>query len=125
MVKVRPAVFWVIVVIASAIDILAMWVLRHVEFGAAARVAISLAPVPGNVWLIVMVLQQVRHLDEFQKRVHFEAVVVAFLTTGVSVFIYGYLETARVVPRMDLLFIWAFMGVSYVIGYAVSCRQYR
>jgi len=117
--------FWFIAVVASCIDIAAMWVLRHVELGAIGRVAVALTPVPGNVLLVAMVVRQVRHLDEFKKRLHFEAVVIAFLLTGVSVFVYGFLETAHAVPRMDLMFIWAFMGISYCVGYAVSCRQYR
>ncbi|HZR26613.1 MAG TPA: hypothetical protein VFA59_23665 [Vicinamibacterales bacterium] len=118
-------IFWFIVVVASFLDIASMWVLRHVELGTIARVAVALSPVPGNVLIVGLVVRQIRRLDEFQKRLHFEAVVIAFLLTGVSVFVYGYLETAQAVPRMDLMFIWAFMGISYVVGYAISCRQYR
>src|SRR5262249_35435690 len=125
MVNIRPTAIWPVVVVASLIDVAAMWVLRHMELIWAARVAVALAPAPGNIAIIAIVLQQVRRLDEFQKRVHFEAVVVAFLTTGVSVFIYGYLETAKAVPRLDLMFIWVFMGISYIVGYALSIRQYR
>jgi hypothetical protein len=117
--------FWLIVVVASCIDIAAIWVLRHLELGLAARVGVALSPLPGNLALVVLVVKQIRRLDEFQKRVHFEAVVIAFLMTGVSVFIYGYLETARLVPRMDLMFIWAFMGIAYIAGYAIAAGQYR
>jgi len=117
--------FWLLLIVASGIDIGAIWVLRHIELGGAARIAIALSPVPGNIALVALVVRQIRRLDEFKQRVHFEAVVIAFLMTGVSVFIYGFLETARAVPRFDLLFIWAFMAISHVVGYAISYRHYR
>jgi hypothetical protein len=116
--------FILIAIIASSIDIAAEWILTHVQLAPSARIAVACVPIPGNVVLIVLVVQAIRKLDEFKKRVHFEAVVIAFLSTGVIVFIYGFLQKANALPPFNAFLIWAFMLVTYVIGYAVAIRQY-
>jgi hypothetical protein len=109
----------------SAVDVWAGWALGHTDLSRSARRGVALLPLPGNIALIAMVLARIRSLDEFQRRVHFEAVVVAFLATGVAVFIYGYLRQANAVGPLNAAWVWAFMGVSYATGYAIAIRQYR
>lgn len=117
--------FFLVLLAASAVDIGAGWALGNLALGLSARIAVALLPVPGNLALIVLVLARIRSLDEFQKRIHFEAVVVAFLSTGVAVFVYGYLQKADVVGPLNAAFVWLFMGVSYAIGYVVAIKHYR
>ena len=95
------------------------------ELGQTARVTIALLPIPANVWLIAIILRSLRKLDDFLKRIQFEAVAVAFLTTGMAALTYGQLQTAEVVGPLNGGTIWAFMLVSYVLGYAVAARHYR
>ena len=78
-------VFVLAFLLATAIDIGASWALGRMELGSTARIAVALTPLPGDVVLIFLVLRRIRRLDEFQKRVHFEAVTVAFLSTGAAV----------------------------------------
>ncbi len=110
---------------ASAIDIGSAWVLNHLQLNPAGRLAVALCPVPGNLILIALVLRAIRKLDEFQQRLHFEAVVVAFLATGVIVFIYGFLEKAGVVSPLNTWFIWLFMAITYAAGYGIAVRHYQ
>jgi len=117
--------FFLVLVLASAIDVGAIWALRRFELGQAARIAVALLPLPGNVALIALVLRQIRGLDEFQQRIHFEAVVVAFLSTGVAVFLHGYLQKAQAVGPLNTGFIWVFMFVSYGIGYLIAVNHYK
>jgi hypothetical protein len=119
------ALFVLVLILASAIDIGAIVALRQFELGLAARIAVALLPLPGNVALIAMVLRGIRKLDEFQKRIHFEAVVVAFLATGVAVFVYGYLQKANAVGPLNTAFIWAFMAVTYSAGYFIAANHYK
>ena len=114
-----------IVLVACAIDLAASLLLRGTGLGFAARVAVALLPLPGNIAIIVLVLRRIRGLDDFQKRIHFEAVTLAFLSTGVGVFLYGYLELARAAGPFDTRLIWVFMLVSYGIGYFVAASRYR
>ena len=118
-------VFLLTAVFASAIDFAAASLLRNSALGTVGRIAIALMPLPGDIALIVLVAMAVRRLDEFQKRVHFEAVTVAFLSTGVAVFIYGYLQTAHVVGALNTALIWAFMLIFYAVGYVIAARHYR
>ena len=116
--------FIIIAIVASSIDIAAEWILTHRALTSPVRVAVACTPIPGNVALVVLVVRAIRKLDEFKKRVHFEAVVIAFLSTGVLVFIYGFLQQADVLPPFNGFLIWAFMLVTYGIGYAIAIRQY-
>jgi hypothetical protein len=110
---------------ASAIDIGSSWVLNHIELTSTGRLVVALCPLPGNLVLIALVLRAIRKLDEFQQRLHFEAVVVAFLATGVIVFIYGFLEKAGAVSPLNTWFIWLFMAITYAAGYGIAARHYR
>lgn len=118
-------VFLVTALLASAIDVLASLLLRNPELGSAARIAIALMPLPGDIALIFLTLRAIRTLDEFQKRLHFEAVTVAFLSTGVAVFVYGYLQKAHVVGFLNAGVVWAFMLLFYGIGYVIAASHYR
>ena len=111
--------------LASAIDIGSALMLRHLDLGPAARIAAALLPVPANVVLLVMIVRSVRRLDEFQRRIHLEAVVIAFLATGLAVFVYGYLQMAQAVGALNMELVWGFMGIFYVLGYFISARHYR
>lgn len=111
--------------LAAAIDIGASFALRQPDFGSTTRVAIALMPIPGNIALIVVVLRGIRRLDEFQKRIHFEAVTVAFLSTGVAVFVYAYLQKAQAVGPLNMELVWAFMLIFYAIGYCIAASHYK
>jgi hypothetical protein len=122
----RWIVFLLVVLLASAIDLLASSLLRNPTLGSgAARIAIALMPLPGDIALIFLVLRAVRRLDEFQKRVHFEAITVAFLSTGVAVFVCGYLQQAHIVGFLNSGVVWAFMLIFYALGYLIAANHYR
>ena len=121
----RWIVFLLVALLASAIDLLASFLLRNPTLGSAARIAIALMPLPGDIALIVLVLRAVRRLDEFQKRVHFEAITVAFLSTGVAVFVCSYLQQAHIVGFLNSAVVWAFMLIFYALGYLIAAYHYR
>ena len=113
------------VLLSAVIDIGASWALEHIELGRTARLAVALAPIPAKIAVIALILQAIRRLDEFQKRVHFEAVTVAFLSTGVAVIIYGYLERAQAVGPLNIEVVWTFMLFFYAIGYFIAKVHYK
>ena len=110
---------------ATAVDIGAAYVLDHIDLSEPARVAVALLPLPGCIALLVTILQIIRRLDEFQKRVQFEAVVIAFLATGVAVFVYGYLQKAQVAGPLNMGLVWLFMVAFYGIGYFIAVSHYK
>ena len=123
--RVSAAGFLAVAIAATAVDIATAWALDTLPLAGAPRLAVALLPLPGNLALIVLVLGRIRTLDEFQKRIHFEAVVVAFLATGVAVFIYGYLQKAQAVGPINAALVWLLMAVSYAAGYVIAVRHYR
>jgi hypothetical protein len=121
----RLIVFFVVLLLAAVIDIGAFWVLGRIELGHAARLVVALSPLPADIALIALVLLRIRRLDEFQKRVHFEAVTVAFLSTGVAVFVYGYLQRAHAAGPLKAGVVWAFMLLFYAVGYFIAMSHYK
>jgi len=121
----RFIVFSITLLAATAVDIGASWALGHLDLGATARIVVALLPLPGNIALIALALQGIRRLDEFQKRIQFEAVTLAFLSTGVAVFVYGYIQKAHAVGPLNMGLVWAFMLLFYAIGYGIAVSHYR
>jgi hypothetical protein len=118
-------VFIAVLLLASGIDLLASSLLDRPELSRAARLALALMPLPGDIALIVLALRWLRRLDEFQKKVHLEAVATSFLSTGVAVFIYGYLQTAHLVGDLQVGLVWIFMLIFYAAGYLIAATHYR
>jgi hypothetical protein len=118
-------VFIAVLLLASGIDLLASSLLDRPGLSRAARLAFALMPLPGDIALIVLALRWLRRLDEFQKKVHLEAVATSFLSTGVAVFIYGYLQTAHLVGDLQVGLVWIFMLIFYAAGYLIAATHYR
>ena len=121
----RRTVLLVTLLSSVVIDVGASWAIGHIELGSTARIAVALAPLPAKIAVIALILQAIRRLDEFQKRVHFEAVTVAFLSTGVAVIVYGYLEKAQAVGPLNMGLVWTFMLFFYAIGYFIAKVHYK
>ncbi len=117
--------FWAVLGIGTAIDITAGWLLRQPGYRPQARVLFALLPIPMNLVLVALIVRRIRQLDEFLRHVHLEAVAIAFLLSGVAVFIYGYLQQAQVVHPLNFGIVWIFMVVFYGIGYGIAARHYR
>jgi hypothetical protein len=117
--------FWAALAVGSAIDLAAGWLLRQPGYSPNARILFALLPIPLNLVLVALIVRRIRQLDEFLRHVHLEAVAIAFLLTGVAVFVYSYLQQAHVVHPLNFGIVWIFMLVFYGIGYVIAARHYR
>ncbi len=117
--------FLLVVSVAATVDKVADWALANLAAGIPMRILVALLPLPGNLAIIALVLDRIRRLDEFQKRIHFEAVVTGFLGTGVAVFIHAYVGRAVAAGPLTAGWVWVFMAVSYALGYVMAMRHYR
>jgi hypothetical protein len=115
----------VVLCVAAAIDIGAGWLLAQPGFGSHARILFALLPIPANLVLVAVIVRTIRRLDEFLRHVHLEAVAIAFLLTGLAVFVHGYLQRAHVVRPLNVGIVWIFMALFYGIGYVIAQRHYR
>jgi hypothetical protein len=111
--------------LATVIDVGAGWWLGRPGLGQNARIAIALLPIPANLMLVTRIVRTIRRLDDFLRQVHLEAVAIAFLLTGLAVFVYGYLERAQAVRPLNVAVVWLFMAIFYGIGYLIAARHYR
>ena len=110
---------------AMVIDVGAGWLLRRPELSPSLRMLVALSPIPANLLLVGLIVTAIRRLDEFLRYVHFEAIAIGFMLTGLAVFIYGYLQMARAVPPLNFGIVWLFMVLFYGIGYVIAARHYR
>lgn len=118
-------VFIAVLLLASGVDLLASSLLTQPGLSRTTRLAFALMPLPGDIALIVLALGWLRRLDDFQKKVHLEAVATSFLSTGVAVFIFGYLQTAHLVGNLQAGLVWIFMLIFYAVGYLIAAGHYR
>ncbi|EIU5454198.1 TPA: hypothetical protein ACPHWC_005342 [Pseudomonas aeruginosa] len=89
----------------------------------AGRVFLALLPVPPMVALALVVIRYLRRLDEMARRIHLEALALAFVGTALLTFTYGFLETIGF-PKLSMFFVWPLMGAFWVIGCVLGLRRY-
>ena len=64
-------------------------------------------------------------LPQYQPRVHFEAVAVAFISTGLTALLWGYLQKADILGPVNVGLVLVPMTVLYCVGYVVAARHYK
>ena len=91
------------------------------------RVPLALAPLPGFLFFLATVIAAVRGLDELGRRIHLEALAVAFPLATVLLMVLGLLQTAVALPEQDWSFrhVWYWLPVFYFAGLAIAARRYR
>ncbi|KPD27228.1 hypothetical protein ABZR71_25480 [Pseudomonas paraeruginosa] len=96
--------------------------LAGLEAGAG-RVLLALLPVPPMIAMALVVIRQLRRLDEMGRRIHLEALALAFVCTALLTFAYGFLETIGF-PKLSMFFVWPLMGATWAIGCVLALRRY-
>jgi len=93
------------------------------------RGVMALLPVLPMVGYFLALTRWVRSLDEMQRLIQFEALLIQFAVTALSVMGYGVLAETGAVPNPpvgDLWpWIWLLLFVSWSLGQAIVRRRYR
>jgi NADH:ubiquinone oxidoreductase subunit 6 (subunit J) len=105
----------------------ALILLRKFQLEGWVRVAVALLPIPPFVLFLAMVLKEIRSLDELWRRIHLEALAIAFPLAVLLLMILGLMELATGLSPDDWSYrhVWVFMPIFYVIGVLVSIRRYK
>ena len=90
-----------------------------------AGVLIALLPVLPFTFAMAGVIGNVRSQDEFQQRVHLEAVLVSALLTGAVTFSVGLLEAAELIPVVSMIWVAPFMIITWGAANALIRRRYQ
>ncbi|MFV3076605.1 hypothetical protein [Niveispirillum fermenti] len=84
----------------------------------------ALLPMLPCVAILWAITRHIRRMDEFQRRLQFEAIAFSFAATAMLTFSYGFLEGAGL-PKLSMFVIWPLMAGLWVIGQGVARYRYR
>ena len=88
------------------------------------QIPVTVAPVVPIVFLMLTVIRSVRRMDELRRHIHLEAVIIAYLTTVILCFSYGFLENVGF-PSFNTMWVGFTMICLWGIGQLLANRKYR
>ncbi|MHA7064299.1 hypothetical protein [Azospirillum argentinense] len=88
------------------------------------KMAIAILPILGTVAVTWTVLRGLRRMDELQRRIQFDAIVLSFTGTALATFAWGFAEGAGA-PELRAFHVWPLMAVLWVVGVCVAQWRYR
>jgi hypothetical protein len=109
--------------IASVIGI--TWLLKAQDLSMPVRILLALVPPIIWVFCMIFVLRMVRLLDEFQQRIHLEALAIAFPSLFVAIMLCEYLRKAGLFTHLKPDHVMVMMMALLGIGYFVAWRRYQ
>ena len=75
------------------------------------------------IFICGVIIRTIRHLDEMQRKLQFEALAFAFAGTALLTFGYGFLEGAGL-PMLSMFVVWPLMAALWVIGTVIGRLRY-
>lgn len=91
------------------------------------KVTAALVPILPTALFLWVVVSALRGLDELHRRVHLEALAIAYPLAILLLVTLGFLQLAIDLPAEDWSYrhVWGFLPCFYVIGLVVAWRRYR
>lgn len=101
-------------------------VIESVEFGSVWVYVAAWAPALPFAVLLWLLIRGIRGADELERRIHLEALVVAFPLTMLILMVLGLLEIGIDLDRENWGYrhVWAFLPMLYFLGMALARRRY-
>lgn len=121
----RPMPLYLLAALTLAAVLAVSWSLDHLALGRWAQLALAMVPVALWSAAIVLLVRAMRALDELQRRIHLEALAIAFpcaLLLGMTV---EYLQKAGFAPGLGVGEVWPAMALLYVPALAFAHWRYR
>src|SRR5262245_38508810 len=86
------------------------------------RVAVALMPIPPFAACLAVFIRNIRSLDELERRIHLEALAIAFPLTMLLLMTLGLLQRAIELPFEDwsYLHVWYYLPLFYFGGLAYA-----
>jgi hypothetical protein len=99
----------------------------RLDFAPWVRVVAALAPVVPTILFLWVVVEGIRSQDELIRRIHLEALAVAYPLAILLLMTLGLLELAIPLSPEDWSYrhVWSFLPLFYVLGLAFAWRRYR
>jgi hypothetical protein len=92
-----------------------------------AKVAAALVPIVPTALFLWCIAQAIRGLDELHRRVHLEALALAYPLAILMLMTLGLLQLAIELNMEDWSYrhVWVYLPLFYFLGYALAWRRYR
>jgi hypothetical protein len=123
----RDSVFIVAGIVWVLIYWIALYFLKNPGTSGPVKVAMVLLPAVPFAFFLFRFIGYVRSLDELHRRVHLEALALAFPIATLFLMTLGLVEKAGALsPRYwSYQDIWYYLPLFYLIAVAISWRRYR
>lgn len=91
------------------------------------KVTAALVPILPTALFLWVVVSALRGMDELHRRVHLEALVIAYPLAILLLVTLGFLQLAINLPAEDWSYrhIWPFLPCFYFLGLTIAWKRYR
>jgi hypothetical protein len=105
--------------------LLASRLLDQPDLSAWARLAIALIPVPFFIGFLVLLWRVATLLDEFNRQIQLEALIIALGLMAIASVAAKYLDRAGFLELNGWDAVWPAIGAAYLVGLALAYWRYR
>lgn len=105
--------------------IVVTWLLKTQEMGPALRLALVLAQVTVWGFALLSYFRLIQLLDELQRRVHLEALAIAFSGLAVAILACEYLRKAGFISFLKPDHVLMMMLILWPLGFVIAWRRYQ
>ncbi|HEU0296682.1 MAG TPA: hypothetical protein VFR47_28355 [Anaerolineales bacterium] len=115
------AIAWVL------IYLLARWLLDNQPLEEGVRIVVALLPIVPFALFLGLMLAGIRQMDELHRRVHLEALAIAYPLAMLLFMLLGLLELVIPLSPEDWSYrhVWQFLPLLYFLGLAFTWRRYQ
>ena len=91
------------------------------------RVVVALTPIVPFGFFLAFMLALIRHMDELHRKVHLEALAIAFPLAMLLLMLLGLLELVIPLSPEDWSYrhVWYYLPLFYFIGLEITWRRYQ
>ena len=91
------------------------------------RVSVALAPIPIFAWFMVSFIGSIRGMDELERRIHLEALAIAFPLGIVLLQTLALLQRAVTLKFEDWSYahVWIYLPIFYFISLGLVRKRYQ
>jgi hypothetical protein len=102
----------------AGVLVASVFAVRRLEPPQWLAVVLALASAAPGLLMIRAYIRRFNRIDEFQRRVEMEAMLIAAAIVGFSSFTYGFIESFAHLAPMEGALIWVFPALWFVFGIA-------
>lgn len=123
----KPIVNISATVIWTLVYLLARWLLDNRQLEGGLRIAVALMPILPFAIFLVLILAGIRQMDELHRRVHLEALAIAYPLAMLLLMLLGLLELVIPLSSEDWSYrhVWQYLPLFYFLGLTFTWRRYQ